>query len=151
VPPSAAASKQIPLSASTDSAPENRKQGSRKKRWPYAVGIVILAVVAVNLWYKNRAMYQELKKDQAQLQREAHAIALAPEQEQRLRRETEAEFKAADTDGDGYLSPQEVRGRFPVIAREFQRIDANGDGKISLEEFRNLRRQQLEKRLQKKE
>src|SRR5216684_468263 len=151
VSPSAAAPKQIPLPASNDSAPANKKQGSNKKRWPYAVGIVILAVVAANLWYKNRAMYQELKKDQAQLQREAHAIALTPEQEQRLRRETEAEFKAADTNGDGYLSPEEVRGRFPVIAREFQRIDANRDGKISLEEFRNLRRQQLEKRLQKKE
>jgi len=132
------------------SAAAHKKKGTTKnKRWPYVVGIVVLGVALLGFWLKNRAMNQELKKDQTQLQRESPAITET--REQRLERETKVEFEAADKNGDGYLSPEEVRGRFPVIAREFQRIDTNGDGKISLEEFQNLRRRQLEKRLEKKE
>lgn len=56
------------------------------------------------------------------------------------------DFRAADRDGDGYLSPAEVEGRFPVIAREFSRVDRDGDRRISAEEFANLRRLQQERR-----
>ena len=151
VPAPEPAPKQIPRSASKESSAANRKRGSRKLHWPYAVGIAVLAVVAASLWYKNRSMHQELQKDQVELQREAHAIALTPEQEQRLLRETEAQFKSADTNGDGYLSPEEVRGRFPVIAREFKRIDRTVTERYRLRNLGPCRRQQLEKRLQKKE
>lgn len=64
----------------------------------------------------------------------------------RLRERGSAEFRGADRDGDGYLSPAEVEGRFPVIAREFSRVDRDGDRRISAEEFASLRRMQLEKR-----
>ncbi len=59
-----------------------------------------------------------------------------------------AEFRGADRDGDGYLSPAEVEGRFPVIAREFSRVDRDGDRRISAEEFADLRRMQQEGRRQ---
>ncbi len=56
------------------------------------------------------------------------------------------DFRAADRDGDGYLSAAEVAGRFPVIAREFSRVDRDGDRRISAEEFAKLRRVQQERR-----
>ena len=80
---------------------------------------------------------------------QAPGAALTAEQLQRLRREAEAEFRSADRNGDGYLSPDEVRGRFPLIAREFQRLDTDHDGRISLPEFIEVRRMQIEKRFMK--
>jgi len=55
-----------------------------------------------------------------------------------------AEFRSADRDGDGQLSRDEVRGRFPLIDREFGRVDADGDGRISPQEFQRLRSQQAQ-------
>jgi serine/threonine protein kinase len=66
-----------------------------------------------------------------------------------LRRKTEREFRSADRDGDGYLSRDEVRGRFPFVEREFQRVDTDGDGRISGPEFFRMRRWQAQQRLQK--
>jgi serine/threonine protein kinase len=54
------------------------------------------------------------------------------------------EFQSADRDGDGFLSHDEVRGRFPFIDREFRRVDASGDGRISQQEFGRLRQRQAE-------
>jgi serine/threonine protein kinase len=109
-------------------------QPRRRRRWPYVAAALLAAVFAANLWHKHRAARQEQAPGQAQPQRE-----------------TETEFKSADANHDGFLSPQEVRGRFPVVAREFNRIDTDGDGKISMPEFRRLREVQLERRLQKRE
>ena len=64
----------------------------------------------------------------------------------RARDSSGAEFRGADRDGDGYLSPAEVEGRFPFIAREFSRVDRDGDRRISPEEFSALRRMQQEGR-----
>ena len=58
------------------------------------------------------------------------------------------EFRAADTNGDRFLSPDEAR-RFPVIAREFGRVDADGDGRISPGEFVRLRELQARQKMQK--
>lgn len=66
----------------------------------------------------------------------------------RARDSGSAEFRGADRDGDGYLSPAEVEGRFPFIAREFSRVDRDGDRRISPEEFGALRRMQQEGRRQ---
>ena len=122
-----------------------KKTGSKKRRWPYVAAAMVLALLAAGAWHKNRASKLEAEKQQQA------AGALTNEQEQKLRRETEIEFKTADANGDGFLSPDEVRGRFPAIAREFQLVDADRDGKLSLQEFRNFRRFQLERRLQRRE
>jgi serine/threonine protein kinase len=63
---------------------------------------------------------------------------------ERARARVAEEFRGADRDGDGYLAPNEVEGRFPVIARDFGGVDANGDRRISLDEFTELRRRQFE-------
>jgi hypothetical protein len=44
----------------------------------------------------------------------------------------EQDFRHMDANGDGFLSPNEVRG---PLANDFARVDANGDGRISLQEF----------------
>lgn len=63
-----------------------------------------------------------------------------------LRERASEEFRGADRDGDGYLSPLEVEGRFPAIARDFMRVDRDRDRRISLDEFTELRRRQFETR-----
>jgi serine/threonine protein kinase/Ca2+-binding EF-hand superfamily protein len=52
------------------------------------------------------------------------------------------EFIGADRDGNGYLSRDEIRGRFPFIERNFSAVDSDGDGRISPAEFAQLRKQQ---------
>jgi len=52
------------------------------------------------------------------------------------------EFDAADRNGDGYLTPDEVRGRFPFIERNFALVDTDHDGRISAMEFWQLRQKQ---------
>jgi hypothetical protein len=64
---------------------------------------------------------------------------------EQLRVKALREFKAADANGDGFLSPDEVR-RFPYIAKEFARVDADGDGRISPPEFVRVRRLQAQKK-----
>ncbi len=56
------------------------------------------------------------------------------------------EFTGADRDGNGYLTPDEVKGRFPYIERNFSQVDANGDGRISPLELAHLRRQQMQQK-----
>ncbi len=67
-----------------------------------------------------------------------------PGDAERVRTAAVAEFRAADRDGDGYLSRDEVRGRFPAIERLFDRADADGDGRISTREFTRMRGQQAQ-------
>ena len=65
---------------------------------------------------------------------------------ERARERVTEQFRGADRDGDGYLTPSEVEGRFPGVARDFGKVDSNGDRRISLQEFTDLRRQQFEAR-----
>jgi Ca2+-binding EF-hand superfamily protein len=67
-----------------------------------------------------------------------------------MRQAAEPEFRSADANGDGHLTRDEVRGRFPYIEREFQRFDTNGDGKLSPLEFEQIRRMQAEQQFRKK-
>jgi hypothetical protein len=64
---------------------------------------------------------------------------------EQLRLRALREFREADTDGDGFLSPDEAR-RFPFVTKEFGRVDTDGDGRISSQEFMRLRRMQSEKK-----
>ena len=43
-------------------------------------------------------------------------------------------FARIDANSDGFITPDEARGRGPVD-HDFARIDSNGDGRISLQEF----------------
>lgn len=51
----------------------------------------------------------------------------------------EAEFKAADTNGDGGLSQEELaktpEGQFKSIKNNFEKMDINKDGKVTIEEM----------------
>ena len=69
---------------------------------------------------------------------------------QAFMRKAEQDFRSVDRDGDGYLSRDEVRRRYPLIERDFARVDTDSDGRISLEEFLRLRRYQFEQRYKKR-
>ena len=43
-----------------------------------------------------------------------------------------------DANGDGFLTPDEVRGR-PFFERNFIRLDTDRDGRLSLSEFLGIR------------
>ena len=73
----------------------------------------------------------------------------APHDEVRFRAQVLEQFHTADTNGDGYLSVDEMR-RFPFLAKEFARLDTDGDGRISVAEFEHARREQLGRRLAKR-
>ncbi len=108
----------------------------RSRRWPYVAGVVILALLAADLWQKNRANREEIRQQ---------AASIAEDKVQRFRQPAEAQFRAADSNGDGYLSLEEMRNRFPLLAKEFKRLD--GDGRISPREYFQARRAMLERKL----
>jgi len=69
---------------------------------------------------------------------------------EKFQRFVEQDFRAADLNGDGYLTPDEVRGRYPLLEREFRRVDSDGDGRVSQQEFSRFQRMQAEPFLRKK-
>ena len=95
----------------------------RRRRWPWAAAAAVLIVVIAVLAAVNKRR-----------------------PESSLESTFKEQFHSADANGDGFLTPPEVRGRFPVIAKEFARVDGDNDGRISMKEFLRLRRQQFEKK-----
>ena len=65
-----------------------------------------------------------------------------PRADSAIPQSVQLEFSSADSDGNGFLSPDEVRGRFPFIERNFSMVDTNGDGRISPAELAELRKRQ---------
>ena len=102
----------------------------RKRRWPWYAALALIALVALAIVAKRHAPQ-----------------SVAQEKAERFRQEVMAQFRNADTDRDGYLSPDEVRAHFPGIAREFARVDTDGDGRLSLAEFQPVRKAQFERML----
>ena len=52
-----------------------------------------------------------------------------------MRARFDREFKAADKDGDGALTREEMEAGMPVIAADFAKMDVNKDGKVTREEI----------------
>ncbi|CBJ49756.1 EF-hand domain-containing protein [Ralstonia solanacearum] len=48
----------------------------------------------------------------------------------------DAKFKAADKNGDGALTQEEMQAGLPKLAKHFDEIDANHDGKVTEDEIR---------------
>ena len=118
------------------------------RRWPVIVVLALFGLAAFGLaafgwWTKQRAPAPPA----APVAATPAAPAAAEVNVQRLKQEVEREFRSADANGDGYLSLDETRARFPFVAREFARVDKDGDGRISLPEFMQAKRAMLERRL----
>jgi serine/threonine protein kinase len=121
------------------------KPRRRRRRWPYLAAAALLVAVAAGAWRKehNARLAAERQQQEAQARQEEK------EQNEQRRQEAELEFRAADANHDGFLSMEEARTRFPLVAKNFQRLDADGDGRISQREFMQARRAMLERRLNK--
>jgi len=53
-----------------------------------------------------------------------------------MQAEFEARFKAADKNGDGALTRDEVKAGLPRLASHFDELDANHDGKLTMDEIK---------------
>jgi len=118
-------------------------QKPHPRRWPVFLVLVLFALSGYGIWKKQRTARVEETEAAAQKRPAARA---AEEKQPRFLQEAETDFRTADTNGDGYLSPDEAR-KFPLLARNFKRADTDGDGRISQQEFFQARRIMLEKRL----
>ena len=161
------------------SAPQPPKKSGSGWRWVVIAAVLLVTVLAISAWNKQRSAQTvapvasptpeakapksrpkpatseqpsaDLRETRARPERECTD---RPGDKQRpaleeYRKNAEQEFRSADRNGDGYLSREEIQGRFAFIEREFGRVDADGDGRISPDEFWQLRRFQLEQRLKK--
>jgi protein kinase-like protein/EF hand domain-containing protein len=117
----------------------------KRRLWPWLVGVVILALLATEVWRRNRANRQEIQRQEIQQQ----AGAADEDKFQRFRQAANIEFKSADTNADGFLSPDEMRARFPYLGKEFQRVDRDGDGRVSQSEYFQAKRLMIERKFAK--
>jgi len=127
----------------------------RRSRWPLVVAIALLAVAAWGIWKKQSSRPPApVPAVPAAPAPAARPQALTPDSGtkddfQRFRQAAAAEFRSADTNADGYLSPEEMRNKFPYMAKEFARVDSNGDGRVSLEELFQAKRAMAQRRFTK--
>jgi len=93
LPQAATAQRTVRLERPAAPAPEQRQ---RKRRWPMYAALSVVVLIVGGL----------------ALKRHSASPAAAAE---RFHQEVEAQFRAGDTNGYGYLSREEVRGRFAFI------------------------------------
>ena len=83
------------------------------------------------------ALFDFLDADRdGQLTKEELGRLLTPEGQEAIRTAIIAHVKAADTNHDGMLDLAEVQTGLPALAGKFTQIDKNGDGLLSPEELR---------------
>ena len=114
----------------------------RPRRWPYVAGVVILAVLAADVWRKNRANRQELAKVEA-ARVEATKVETSrpkpvppavqrpkpPVAEPRAEKPAAVQAPAAKPAEDSV--PEPLRKFRQETEAEFRSADANGDGYLS--------------------
>jgi serine/threonine protein kinase len=135
--------------------PASSAEPPRRKRWPIIVIAALIAAAGLGIWRKQHNARIEAERAAQEAAAAAAPAVSAPasssagvqpqDQSQRLQHELEREFKAADTNGDGFLTQAEAQ-RFPALERNFKRVDSDGDGRISLREFVQAKRAILERR-----
>ncbi|RAA14740.1 EF-hand domain-containing protein [Ralstonia pseudosolanacearum] len=74
----------------------------------------------------------QISKDELAAWHKTHAGEMRGKMQARL----DAKFKAADKNGDGALTREEMQAGLPKLARHFDEIDANHDGKVTEDEIR---------------
>lgn len=92
------------------------------------------------------ACASEEAADWGQLRRDIDAGPRGPDRDafearrRAVRERARARFAAADRDGDGKLSRDEVAALRPALARHFDRIDTDHDGLLSEQELADAQR-----------
>ena len=111
----------------------------RRRRWPYFVlGGLAIAAVAAGLARRHAAPPPA-----------PAPVAQAPAAEDKFaqaKQEAERAFRWADANKDGYLTPDEVRGKLASLERDFTKVDRDGDGRVSFREYITAKRMVLEGR-----
>jgi serine/threonine protein kinase len=169
-----------PAPAARRSAPQLPEKSGSGWRWVGIAAVLLVAVLAVSAWNKQRSAQTVVPVDPPAPEAKApkprpktaaseqpsadprETSRARPERErtdrpgdkqrpalEEYRKKVDQEFRSADRNGDGYLSREEIQGRFTFVEREFGRVDADGDGRISPEEFWRMRRFQAEQRARK--
>ena len=131
----------------------------RRWNWVGCGALLLVVAIAVFLYIKQHRMQGDPRQAAISQSGEIQDAAKSPgrtaspgkpatggEDETQISPAVKKEFMAADRNGDGFLTPDDVRGRFPFIEKNFSRVDTDHDGRISLDEFWQLRQKQQAKR-----
>jgi hypothetical protein len=70
------------------------------------------------------------------------AFAANPERAARAAAELKKRFAAADTNGDGRLTPEEAKDKMPLVYSHFEEIDTAHTGSVSLADIAAYARSQ---------
>ena len=147
-PPAGVTPKASSAAVTTERASRSGLITRKRWKWLRRGAFIFVMVLAVAVFLKQRAMERDLQQrgapqgqPSAELQRQVTQRFEAADAAGEMPFALKKEFIAADRDGNGYLSPDEVRGRFPAVDKNFSAVDANHDGRISLGELWEYRKE----------